>query len=464
MNFFSKKSISLAIKRRKRRYLSEAQLIVSSFLAVLIPASLLLTLPWFTVGKLSFIDALFTATSALSVTGLGVVDAGTHFTLSGKVILMCLMEIGGLGQMTLSTLLVVLMGIKMSLKQKALTQAQLNISHGLNIGTLTRRIVFFALISQCIGFIVLSFQFVPQFGWEQGLLYALFHAISAFNNAGFSLFPNNMIDFAFNPLVVFTLASLIIIGGLGFTVIMDLWRCRCQPSFQHYFLFFKFHKLSLHSKIMVTGTTLLVFGGTIAIYWLEQNNPKTLGSLDIAEGMMTAFFQSVTTRTAGFNTLNIANMIEPTLFIMLLLMLVGAGSTSTGGGLKVTTIAISMRAGMSYLRQQDHVTLFRRTVSWQMVNRTLAVMMISGLVIISSTFFLLISEKTSFEMALFETVSAFSTVGLTIGLTEQLTEIGKLILVTVMVIGRIGPITIFYLLSSPKPTHIKYVEGHVMIG
>lgn len=464
MNYLFKQLGLLRFIRRKHKTLSEAQIIVYSFMLILLPSTLMLMLPWFSISGLNFLDALFTATSALTVTGLGVVDTGTHFTLAGKILLLCLMEIGGLGQMTLSTLLVVMVGIKMSMKQKALTQAQLNLSQGMNITKLIKKVVVFALMSQLVGTLLLCLYFIPQLGLKTGFFYGLFHAISAFNNAGFSLFSDSLISHCFEPIVIFTISGLIILGGLGFTVVVDIWRCRCPLFSGTCFLFFKFDRLSLHSKIMIIGTLILIIGGTLAIYALEQHNPETLLPLSETQKWRIAFFQSVTARTAGFNSIDLSGMAAPALFIMTLLMLIGAGSTSTGGGLKVTTIAITMRAGISYLRQHAYVTLFNRTVSWQMVNRALAMMMISGVIIILAIFLLLVTEKAPLEIVVFEVVSAFSTVGLSIGLTSQLTEIGKFILVIVMLIGRIGPITIFYLLAAPKPSHIKYVEGNIMVG
>lgn len=464
MNYLFKQLGLLRFIRRKHKTLSEAQIIVYSFMMILLPSTLMLMLPWFSISGLNFLDALFTATSALTVTGLGVIDTGTHFTLAGKVLLLCLMEIGGLGQMTLSTLLVVMVGIKMSLKQKALTQAQLNLSQGMNITKLIKKIIIFALTSQLFGTLLLCFYFIPQFGIKTGFFYSLFHAISAFNNAGFSLFSDSLIGLNVEPIVIFTISGLIILGGLGFTVVVDIWRCRCPLFSGTYFLFFKFERLSLHSKIMIIGTIALIIGGTLAIYVLERHNPQTFMPLDEPEKWLISFFQSVTARTAGFNSINLSIMTTPTLFIMILLMLIGAGSTSTGGGLKVTTIAITVRAGISYLRQNAYVTLFKRTVSWQMVNRALAMMMISGIVIIFAIFLLLVTENAPLQIVVFEVVSAFSTVGLSVGLTSQLTEIGKFILIIVMLIGRIGPITIFYLLAAPKSSHIKYVEGNVMVG
>lgn len=303
MNRLPNKGVFVPIKTEKRgKGWSEPRIIVFSFLTILVPAAILLTLPVFSVSGLDFTDALFTATSAISVTGLGVVDTGTHFTLSGKVLLMILMQIGGLGQMTLSALLLYMFGLRLSLKQQSLAKEQLGQSSSVNLRRLIKHIITFVLICEAIGVVLLSIRFVPQMGWETGLFTALFHSISAFNNAGFSVFSNGLVPYVGNPLVIITIAMLFILGGLGFTVVSDIRR-NIRRGITH---------LALHSKIMLTATPILLFAGTLFIWLLEKDNPKTLGHLSEGTQWLAAFFQSATARTAGLIALISRNLpIQP---------------------------------------------------------------------------------------------------------------------------------------------------------
>ncbi|HIF9277926.1 TPA: TrkH family potassium uptake protein [Photobacterium damselae] len=455
MNRLPNKGVFVPIKTEKRgKGWSEPRIIVFSFLAILVPAAILLTLPVFSVSGLDFTDALFTATSAISVTGLGVVDTGTHFTLSGKILLMILMQIGGLGQMTLSALLLYMFGLRLSLKQQSLAKEQLGQSSSVNLRRLIKHIITFVLICEAIGVVLLSIRFVPQMGWETGLFTALFHSISAFNNAGFSVFSNGLVPYVGDPLVIITIAMLFILGGLGFTVVSDIRR-NIRRGITH---------LALHSKIMLTATPILLLAGTLFIWLLEKDNPKTLGHFSEGTQWLAAFFQSATARTAGFNSVDISQFTDPTMLIMIILMLIGAGSTSTGGGIKVSTFVVAITATWTFLRQQNFVTLFKRSVPWPTVTKCLAIVVVSGFIIATATFSLMITEKSPFLQTLFETISAFATVGVTAGLTAHLTEPGKYIMIVVMIIGRIGPLTLVYLLARPKPTLLKYPEDNVFAG
>ncbi|WP_105901379.1 TrkH family potassium uptake protein [Vibrio gangliei] len=433
---------------------SEPKIILGSFLSILVPAAILLTLPVFSVSGLSFTDALFTATSAISVTGLGVVDTGQHFTIEGQILLMLLMQIGGLGQMTLSAVLLYIFGVRLSLKQQAVAKEALGQSKNVNLKKLVIKIFIFACIAELVGMVILAFSWVPELGWGKGLYYALFHAISAFNNAGFSLFSDSMMGYVGNPAVVLPLAGLFIIGGIGFTVITDVsanWRRG-------------FRGFNLHTKIMLTGTPLLLIFGTVMFWLLEHNNPATMGNLNSEAQWLAAFFQSATARTAGFNSVDIAQLTQPALLIMIVLMLIGAGSASTGGGIKVSTFVVAIAATWAFLRQKQHAVLFRRTISWPKVTRALAIIVVSGIILTVSMFMLMITEKATFGQVMFEVISAFATVGVSAGLTAELSEPGKYIMVVIMIIGRIGPLTLAYMLAKPKPTLLKYPEDNVLTG
>ncbi|PKF62264.1 Ktr system potassium transporter B [Psychromonas sp. psych-6C06] len=452
---FSKQSAVLHVKKEngKKRW-SEPRVILFSFLAILLPGALLLTLPIFSVSGLSFIDALFTATSAISVTGLGVVDTGEHFTFTGKVLLMILMQIGGLGQMTLSAILLYMFGLRLSLRQQSLTKEELGQGKSVNLRKLVKHILVFSCIAELCGMILLAVRFVPQLGWSEGLFSALFHAVSAFNNAGFSLFSDSMMSYVGDPLVNFTIAGLFIFGGLGFTVISDL----------HGNFFRGFKHLQLHTKIMLLATPCLLAFGTLLFWLLESNNPNTLATLSTLDQWLAAFFQSASARTAGFNSIDLSQFTYPALLVMMVLMLIGAGSTSTGGGIKVSTFVVAMVATWAFLRQRNKVVILKRTVPWSTVTKCLAIIVVSFFVLINAMFLLMITENASFHIVMFETISAFATVGLTAGLTAELSDAGKVIMVVVMIIGRIGPLTLAYMLARPKPTLLKYPDGHVFAG
>ncbi len=434
--------------------ISETRIIVISFLAILIPSAFLLTLPWFSVSGLSFTDAMFTATSAISVTGLGVVDAGTHFTTSGQVVLMFLMQIGGLGQMTLSAVLLYLFGVRLTLRQQSLAKEALGQEKNVDIRRLVKSIIAFALIAELIGMGLMAIDWVPQFGWHDGLFNALFHSISAFNNAGFSLFANNMVPYVSSPLICLTLAALFISGGIGFTVVADI-----KENFKK-----GFKSFTLHTKIMLVGTPTLLIVGTVLIWLLEHHNPTSLGDLPFGTQWLAAFFQSASARTAGFNTVDLTHFGEPALLIMIILMLIGAGSTSTGGGIKVSTFFVSMSATWAFLRQRKHVTMFKRTIPDATVTKCLAIMVVTTIILTLAVFSLMVTQKAPFIEVLFETISAFATVGLTDGLTAHLNETGKIIMIIVMIIGRIGPLTLAYMFATPKPSLVKYPEGNVFAG
>ncbi|MFV0576556.1 MAG: TrkH family potassium uptake protein [Vibrio sp.] len=433
---------------------SEPKIILTSFLIILVPAAILLTLPIFSVSGLSFTDALFTATSAISVTGLGVVDTGQHFTIEGQILLLLLMQIGGLGQMTLSAVLLYMFGVRLSLKQQAVAKEALGQDKHVNIQKLVKKIIIFACITELIGMGILAYTWVPEFGWAKGLYYSLFHSISAFNNAGFSLFSDSLTGYVANPNIIIPLALLFILGGLGFTVVGDLtanWRKG-------------FKKLNLHSRIMLICTPLLLLVGTVIFWLLEHNNPNTMAHLNTEGQWLAAFFQSATARTAGFNSVDLSQFTEPAMLIMMVLMLVGAGSASTGGGIKVSTFVIAIAATWAFLTQKQNVVLFRRTVSWPTVTRSLAIIIVSGIILTLSMFALMLTEHASFDKIMFEVISAFATVGVTAGLTAELSEPGKYIMVVVMIIGRIGPLTLAYMLAKPKPTLLKYPEDSVLTG
>ncbi|MDF2401021.1 TrkH family potassium uptake protein [Aeromonas sp. 5HA1] len=445
-------SYAFALHRDDNSRWSEAKLILGSFLVILLIGTIFLVQPSSHNGEVTFVNALFTATSAISVTGLGVVDTGTAFTLQGQIFLLILMEIGGLGQMTMTLLLIAMFSKRVGLRQQVLAKEALGQEGSVNIVGLVRRIVLFAFIAQLIGTAVMAIRWVPDMGWERGLYVSFFHAVSAFNNAGFSLFPNSLMDYRDDPLISLTIALLLILGGIGFTVIVDLVRNR------------RWRKLKLHSKLMLVMTLALLLLGTLMFWLLERNNPGTLGATSFGGQWLAAFFHSASARTAGFNTIDIGLMTPAALLFLMMLMFIGAGTTSTGGGIKVTTFAVVLLATRAFLSKRPHVTAFGRTLSPQIVTRSLAIIMVSTMVLMLAMFLLMVTEDLPFDKIMFETVSAFATVGLSTGITASLSEPGKLILVLVMICGRLGPLTLAFMLARPSETRIKYPEESVYTG
>jgi trk system potassium uptake protein TrkH len=423
-----------------------------SFLAILFPASLLLMLPVGSVTGLSFADALFTATSAISVTGLGVVDTGSHFTLFGHIILLLLIQVGGLGQMTLSILLLYMLKLRVSLKQQRCVKDELGQTEPIHLRQLVKKIVLFALAAELIGTALFAIRWVPEYGLSHGLFVSFFHAVSAFNNAGFSLFSDSLVQYVGDGLIVFTASALFIIGGLGFIVIIDIARTK------------NFSKLKLHSKVMLVGTVLLLFFGTAMFFFLERGNPETMMTLSHGEQLLASFFQSASARTAGFNTIEIASLTNGSLLIMMMLMFIGAGTTSTGGGIKVTTFIVVLLATKAFLLRQQRVVVFNRTIPKQVLWRSMAILTISTMFLFTAIFILEVSEDAPFIVVMFETVSAFATTGVSAGLSENLTEFGKFVLVVVMIVGRLGPLTLVFLMTSPRETNLRYPEEELNTG
>lgn len=445
-------SYAFALHRDDNSRWSEAKLILGSFLVILLIGTIFLVQPSSHNGEVTFVNALFTATSAISVTGLGVVDTGTAFTLQGQIFLLILMEIGGLGQMTMTLLLIAMFSKRVGLRQQVLAKEALGQEGSVNIVGLVRRIVLFAFIAQLIGTAVMAIRWVPDMGWEHGLYVSFFHAVSAFNNAGFSLFSNNLMNYRDDPIISLTIAGLLVLGGIGFTVVVDLVRNR------------RWRKLKLHSKLMLVMTPALLLLGTLMFWLLERNNTGTLGATSFGGQWLAAFFHSASARTAGFNTIDIGLMTPAALLFLMMLMFIGAGTTSTGGGIKVTTFAVVLLATRAFLSKRPHVTAFGRTLSPQIVTRSLAIIIVSTMVLMLAMFLLMVTEDLPFDKIMFETVSAFATVGLSTGITASLSEPGKLILVLVMICGRLGPLTLAFMLARPSETRIKYPEESVYTG
>ncbi|MCM3007060.1 TrkH family potassium uptake protein [Priestia koreensis] len=432
--------------------ISPPQFLILTFVVFIILGTMLLKMPISSNQPISWLDSLFTITSAMTVTGLVVVDTGTAYSYVGQVIIMIWIQIGGLGIMSFAILFFMFLGKKIGFRERVLIQQSLNQTTIGGVIRLVRSLFAFSLIIEGIAVLFLSIRWVPELGWGKGLYYSLFHAVSAFNNAGFGLWPDNLMKYVGDPIVNLTISGLLILGGLGFTVMADVWRKRT------------FSKLSLHSKLMIVGTIVLNIVAMVIILLLEMNNAKTLGSLSWSDKLWAAYFQGVSPRTAGFNTIDVTQINDSTAFFSIILMFIGAGSASTGGGIKLTTFIIIVLAVFTYLKGKEEITTFKRSIDNKLVFKSLAIAMISILFVILAVFILSITEKAPFVKIVYEVVSAFGTVGLSMGLTFDLTWIGKVVLIFIMFLGKLGPLTLAFSLARRDSSKIRYPKEDVLAG
>lgn len=433
--------------------------LAGGFIAVIIAGSLLLSLPLAYSGRgHAYIDALFTATSAVCVTGLAVVDTGSFYTLFGQTVVMLLIFTGALGFMTMATLIFTLVGRRITLRDRLAMREALNRTSLAGLGPMVRAVVRTALLFILGGTALLSLRFIPQMGPARGIHFALFHSVSAFGNAGLDLFGNfeSLTRFPTDYLVNGTIAALFICGGLGFTVILEVWRWLSRRS-----------RVSLHTRLVLIITALLLATATLLVLALEYSNLQTMGPLSFGGKLFTAFFTAATPRTAGFSVFNPALHRIPTLIILLALMFIGASPGSTGGGVKTTTFGVVVLALVSLVRGRRELILFDRRIPRSRIFKAAAVIGGAAGLVFTVTFLLSLFERADFLSLLFETVSAFGTVGLSTGITPALSWPGKLALIITMLAGRIGPLTMFAALANrhlheDEPLH--YPEESVPIG
>lgn len=438
--------------------LNPPKILVLGFAVIILVGAFLLTLPFATADGigLSFLDALFTATSATCVTGLVVVDTGTTFSIFGELVILFLIQIGGLGFMTFATLLFLLLGKKISLKERLLLKEAFNNVTIAGLVKLVKRILLFTGLIELIGGLILSIRFSFDMSVGKAFYFGFFHAISNFNNAGFDLMGNfkSLTMYVDDPFVVLTICALITIGGLGFIVINELYEYRGTK------------RLSVHTKIVLTTTFVLTVGSTLLIFLFEYGNSKTIGSLSESGKILGPLYQAVTSRTAGSNTLSIGDLTHSTLFLIIWLMFIGAGSGSTAGGIKITTFAILIATMWSQLKGKEDVVLFRRRILHETILKALTVTMCGMMIVVLVTIILsLIEQRHSFMMYLFEATSAFSTTGLSMGLTPELSSGGRLLIILTMFVGRLGPLTIAFAITKRRKTEaFRHPKGNIMIG
>lgn len=438
--------------------LDPAKLLVLGFAALILIGAFLLSLPISTedYSTLPFIDALFTATSAVCVTGLVVVDTGNTFSFFGEVIILILIQIGGLGFMTLATFLFALLGKRISFKDRLLLKEAFNANSPGGMVRLVRRILMFTVITEGIGAIILAIRFSFDMPIAQAIFFGIFHSVSMFNNAGFDLMGdfNSLVHYVNDPIVVLTVSFLIITGGLGFLVINELYEYRQTRT------------LSLHSKVVLSITLILIVSASLLIFIFEYGNAKTLGTLSPMGKVLGAFFHGVSPRTAGANTLPMADLTYATLFLTIFLMFIGGGSGSTAGGIKVSTFAVLLTTVKSQLSGKEDIVIFKRRLEVETVLKAFTVAMSGLFIVVIVTFLLNITESGHvFIMYLFEATSAFGTVGLSMGLTPELSPIGRIFIMMTMFVGRLGPLTLGFAISKRrKQEAYRHPKGKMMIG
>ena len=413
----------------------------------------LLMLPAASNQPLEWSQAVFTAVSAVTVTGLVVVDTGAAFSFFGQAVILVLIQLGGLGIMTFAVLILAMLGQSVGLQGRVYLRAELSQTSLAHLLWLVSAIFRVMVVCELIGVAALALVFVPEFGWREGLWHALFHAVSAFNNAGFGLFPDSLSRWATHPLMNAIVPALILIGGLGFSVIFDVYRHRRWQGF------------SLHTRLMLAGTAFIVPVSFVLVAVLEWGNPETLGQFAGAtDRLMAAWFQAVTTRTAGFNSIEISGLQDATSVLFMGLMFVGAGSTSTAGGIKLTTLIVLLLAVSAFVRRRSELDIFGRTVAHEQVMKLWVLSFLALLSVAVGVFVMTLTNQSDFLDLLFEAVSAFGTVGLSRGVTAELDLVGQVTLMLLMFIGRAGPLALGLFLATRTLPRVRYPAGEVYIG
>ncbi len=432
------------------------RILVCGFALIILIGGMLLSLPEASAGMpLRFIDGLFTATSATCVTGLVVVDTGTSFTMFGQIIILILIQVGGLGFMTVSTLFALMLKKRISLRERLILQEAMNQSSIEGIVRLIRKVILYSLSIECIAAAVFTIRWSVDLGWSKALYFGIFHAVSFFNNAGFDLFGHfrSLTMYADDIVVNVVSMLLIILGGLGFIVLSDL------------FDFHKRRRLSLHSKVVLSASGTLIGLGAVVIFIFEYSNPLTLGSLNGLGKVLSSFFQSVSPRTAGANTLDIGALRQASQFFIIILMFIGASPGSTGGGIKTTTFITLIGAVAAMIRGKEDIVLYHYRLAKDRVMKALTIVVLSLTLVVVVAMLLSTTEDYSFLKILFETTSAFGTVGLTMGLTPHLSEFGRILIIFTMFAGRLGPLTLAYALQPKTDKELyRYPEGKIIIG
>lgn len=433
--------------------LSPPSLLALGFLSFICIGTILLKLPISHHGDMTWINALFTATSAVTITGLSVVNIGDAYTVFGQMVIMLLLQCGGLGFMTFAILAVLSLSAKIGLKQQIMAQDTIGQTNLSKVAMTIKGVLLYSLFFEGIGTLILTIAWMQDYPFQDAFFYAAFYSVSAFNNGGFSLFPNSLMSFADQYLITLTISMLYIIGGVGFVVLMDIKRAKCWKT------------LSPNSKLIlstIAGLNLVAF---LLIWAIEASNPHTLAAMSIGDQALNAWFHATVPRSSGFNSLDMASMQNASTLLTMLLMFIGGGSLSTAGGIKVGTFIIVVLSVISFLRRSDEVRVFNHAVPERTTFKALAVVSITGMLITIGIFSLLLFEpKQNFLDLLFEVVSAACTVGLSRGVTGELQPASLIVLMLLMFAGRLGPLTLAYLIATPQKSRLKHPNADIQVG
>ncbi len=430
--------------------------LVLGFLIIILAGSILLSLPIASANGKStvYLDSLFVSTSAVCVTGLTPVVTATHWNFFGQLIIIILIQIGGLGVMTLSTLVAMLLGKRITLSSRLIIREQVGANSYSGLVKLIRYVLVSTLIIESLGALVLSFSFIPIYGFFKGIWFSIFHSISSFCNAGFDLIgEESLLGVRTNPMIMIPIALLIIIGGIGFNVYMDITKHRL--NFKHY---------SLHAKVVLTTTAILLVAFTIIIFLFEYSNNLTLGTLPLRYKFLNSFFQSVTLRTAGFSSISQTGMHNSSVIVSMVAMIIGAAPASTGGGVKLTTVALIIMVLISEIRGDDDIIMFNRAIKFTQVKKAISAFIIYMLWILVVGNIIVFMEPFKTSDVLYEVISALGTVGITRGITGILSPLSKVLIIITMFFGRVGILTIIFATKGRKQKLYKEAYGTIILG
>ena len=443
----------------KNKSFSPYMTILLSFMVVTILGGILLSLPIsMRYGKsVKLIDGFFIATSAICVTGLSSIDIGSVYNIFGQMVILVLIQLGGLGVITFTSVIIIMISKKIGYYTKKIVQEDINIDTTFKIEEYVKKVIFSVIIIEFIGTVILFFEFIKKFGFLKAVYYSFFHSVSAFCNAGFSLFSDNLYGFKNSFIINMTIPLLIFLGGIGFSTILNCYNVLRKKE----------KRLTSTTKLSIKISIFLVIIGMVAMFILEYSNKSTIGNLSFGQKLEASFFQSVTTRTAGFNTISILGLKRSTSLLFVILMFIGASPGSTGGGIKTTTIGLIILGTLATLKNKDTIEYDKRSVSWRIYSKAITVLFISLIYTTICVFLLILFERNKNLLDLvFEVFSAFGTVGLSRNLTPSLVDISKFILIVTMFVGRVGPLTIALALSKSnlKKGRYTYPQENILIG
>lgn len=447
------------------RGMSPSQVLVLGFVAIVLFGGLLLSLPVSNASgqPMRYLDALFTSTSATCVTGLVVVDTATNFTRFGQIVILALIQVGGLGFMAMATMIFLILGRRIGLKSRLLLQESFNRFSLSGLVKLTKVVMGLTFFVEGIGAILLFLRFRNFMPDNEAAFAGIFHSISAFCNAGFDVFGklngqfSSLVAYAQDGFIPMIIGALIVIGGLGFPVLAEILSMNAGKNTH----------ISIHTRLVLKITGFLLAFGTVAVLVLEYTNPETLQGMPFIHKFINALFTSITPRTAGFNTISIGGLRESTSLLIMMLMFVGASPSSTGGGIKTVTAGVLFMSLASTIRGDDTVEIHERRIPAEQVMRATAVVILAALVVLAGTLIVSVAEDAPFLDVMFEVISAFGTVGLSRGITPQLSSISRLVIIVIMLMGRLGPLTFAVALNyrkSVSKVKVTFPEEHVMIG